>query len=551
MENYNINRKQEPLTDADIVKGQNFDEFMNAYEAKQSSSSSSGSPAGKATKFYVFAAVAGAILIGGTAIVLNNTEDTVAETTSAFIQPLFEGAGDADTNYTVDAATGGMYFNSNGSIINVPASAFLDDKGNPVTGAVELRYKEFHDPAKIFMAGIPMTYDSAGTTFNFESAGMIDISAWQNGKPLKVNPDAKINVAIVSNTAEERFNTYYLDTAAKKWNYINDAKAVVFNPPSNDSTAAATATATILEPPVAPKIADKNKPSFAIAFDPQEFPELVAYRGVRFEVDENQTPYNKDDKKVAWEDVVIKRMKNKDNFKVTFTAGAREAIYITQPAVDEKDFAAAKKSWEERYAEYEAGVKVREELDKKRAAAMQVAMEEADRHRIWVNDTLAERARQMRILANMQGNVETLVMREFIIADFGLWNSDCPMSLPQGATIFAKTDRGDGKELDAAKVFLVQKNRNAMWQYYNLNAFQFDTLADNMLWAVTKDGRLAVCQTGDFNEAIKKMKEDSADAAIFKFEVSAGPVKNGSAARNMLGIADLTGKLTEKGLKDS
>lgn len=543
MENYNINRNQEPLSDADIAKGQNFDEFMNAYSAKHRSPSSNGSPSGKSLKFYAIAAVTGVILIGGGYLLMSESENPTAANT-AFIQPLFVGAEEADTNFTVDAGKGGMYFNSNGSIISVPGSAFLDSAGNPVNGAVELRYKEFHDPAKIFMAGIPMTYDSAGMQYNFESAGMIEISAWQNGKPLKVNPDSMIHVAIVSNSDEDRFNTYYLDTAAKKWEYVNDAKAVVYNPPSNDTTA--TATATVSEPPVAPKVADKNKPSFAISFDANEFPELVAYKGVRFEVDENQTPYNKEDKKVQWEDVVIKRMKNKDNFRVTFTAGSREAIYITQPVVDQKDFAAAQKSWEARYAEYEAGVKQREELEKKRADALQAAMTEQDRHRIWVNDTLAERARQMRAAANLQGNTETLIMREFIISDFGMWNSDCPMSMPEGMEIFAKTDRGDGKPLDAAKVFLVQKNINALYQYYNLNTFRFDTLAENMLWAVTKDGRLATCSTDDFNAAIEKMKKDKAKEAIFKFEVSPTAIMNGVEARNMLGIADLTGTLKER-----
>lgn len=537
MENYNINRNQEPLTDSDISKGQDFDGFMKAYSAKQPSFF-------KTTKFYAIAAVTGVILIGGTYLLTNNSETPAAEN-PAFIQPLFAGAENADTTLTVDAATGGMFFNSNGSIISVPQSAFLDSAGKPVSGAVELRYKEFHDPAKIFMAGIPMTYDSAGTQFHFESAGMIEISAWQNGKPLKVNPDSMIHVAIVSNSADDRFNTYYLDTAAKKWEYVNDAKAVVYNPPTVDSGLTATATATVTEPPVAPKIADKNKPSFAIAFDPNEFPELVTYKGVRFEVDENQTPYNKEDKKVAWEDVVIKRMKNNVNFKVTFTTGSREAIYVTQPVVDQKDFAAAQKSWEERYAEYEKGVAFRAELEKKRADAMQLAMEEQDRHRLWVNDTLAERARQMRAAANLQGTTETMVMREFIISDFGIWNADCPSSLPEGIEIFAKTDRGDGKPLEVAKVFLVQKDVNALYQYYSLNNFKCDPEAENMLWAVTKDGRMATCGVDAFKDALNKMKEREKEAT-FKFEVSSTAIKNGIEARNMLGIPDLTGTVKEK-----
>lgn len=542
MENYNINRNQEPLSDADISKGQNFDEFMNAYSAKQPSFFKTG-------KFYAIAAVTGVMLIGGTYLALNNSnENNVAETNPAFIQPLFAGAEDADTTFSVDATAGALLFNSNGSIIRVPGSAFLDSSGNTVSGAVELRYKEFHDPAKIFMAGIPMTYDSAGTEYHFESAGMIEISAWQNGKPLKVNPDSMINVAIVSSSADERFNTYYLDTAAKKWEYVNDKAALVYNPPSTDTTAGSTiaATTVMTEPPVAPKVADKNKPSFAIAFDPNEFPELVTYKGVRFEVDENQTPYNKEDKKVAWEDVLIKRMKNKDNFKVTFTAGSREAIYITQPVVDQKDFAAAQKSWETRFAEYEAGVKQREEMEKRRAEATQTAMEEMDRHRIWVNDTLAARAANMRAAANLAGSTETMVMREFIISDFGIWNSDCPSSLPEGIQIFAKTDRGDGKPLEVNKVFLVQKNVNALYQYYSLNDFHCDTTADNMLWAITKDGRMATCSVDDFKEAFKEMKKNKEKDVTFKFEVTNVPVRNGNEARNILDIPDLTGVVKEK-----
>lgn len=538
MENYNINRKQEPLSEADIAKGQDFNAFMNAYTAKQPSFF-------KTTKFYVLAAVTGVVLIGGGYLLLNDDEKNVAENTPAFIEPLFAGAGDADTGYTVDAAAGGMFFNSNGSIISVPHSAFLDSAGKPVSGTVELRYKEFHDPAKIFMAGIPMTYDSAGTPYNFESAGMIEITAWQNGKPLKVNPDSMIHVAIVSNTAEERFNTYYLDTAAKQWKYINDAKAVTYNPPVADTTDP-TQVAVMTEAPVAPKVADKNKPSFAIAFDPAEFPELVAYKGVRFEVDETQTPYNKEDKKIQWEDVVINRIKNKNNFKVTFTTGTKEATYITQPVVDQKDFAAAQRSWEQRNADYEKAKQQREAREQKEAAAQEQAMQELDRHRLWVNDTLAEHARQMRAAANLQANTETLVLREFIISDFGIWNSDCPMSMPEGMEIFAKTSGVDGKPLELGKICLVQKNVNALYQYYNLSQFRFDTLADNMLWAVTKDGKLAVCQTDDFNAAVELMKKNNAQEASFQFQVSADKIKSSVEARNMLGIPDLTGQVTER-----
>jgi len=543
MENYNINRNREPLSESDIAKGKDFNSFMNAYNAKHPSSSSGGTPSGKPMKFYVMAAVIGAVAIGGGYFLLSDDKPTIAENNPAFIQPLFDGARDADTGFVVNAATGGMFMNENGSIINVPGSAFLDSAGNKVSGNVELRYKEFHDPAKIFMAGIPMTYDSSGATFHFESAGMIEVTAWQNGRPLRTNPDSAIHIAMVSSSSEERFNTYYLDTVSKAWKYINDEKASVFNAPVQDSSVAITAPSTASEPPVPPKVANKNKPSFAIAFEPSEFPELVAYKGVRFEVDEKETPYNKEDKKVQWEDVTIARVKNRSVLRVTFTSGDRTASYITQPVVDEKDFAAAKLSWEKRNADYQALLKLREEKDKKEAEARETAMENADRHRIWLNDTLAERARQSRIASGLQASTESMVMREFIVADFGIWNSDCPEALPEEWTMFAKvTDGATGKALDAMKIYLVEKGRNALFTYSasDMNKFQFNPNAENMLWAITREGKLAIVSVDDF----KNMAGSSKKEATFKFTVSSNPVKTPDEARKLLGVADLTGQVS-------
>ncbi|HTF04029.1 MAG TPA: hypothetical protein VK826_08385 [Bacteroidia bacterium] len=527
MENYNINRNREPLSESDIAKGKDFNSFMDAYGAKQPSFF-------KTTKFYVVAAVTGIVLVGGGYLLLNNNDSTLAENNPAFIQSLFDGARDADTGFVVDATQGGMFMNQNGSMINVPGFAFLDSAGNKVSGNVELRYKEYHDPAAIFMAGIPMTYDSASARFHFESAGMIEITAWQNGKPLKTNPDSAIHVAMISDSDEERFNTYYLDTVAKNWKYINDEKATVFGPPVED-TVSTIAKNEIGSAPVPPKIADKNKPSFAIAFDPTEFPELVAYKGVRFEVDETVTPYNKDDKKVQWEDVLIQRVKNRDVLRVTFTAGTREAVYTTQPVVDEKDFAAAKKSWEKRNAEYQQMLKSRGDKEQKEADAREAVVQNAERHRIWVNDTLAERARQSRIAGGLQASTQSMVMREFIIADFGIWNSDCPEALPDEWMMFATLlDGTTGKALDANQIYLVEKGRNAIFTYSaaDMKQFKYNPEMENMLWAITRDGKLATISVDDF----KNMAGSDKKQATFKFTVSTDKLTKPEEARKQLDI---------------
>lgn len=526
MENYNINRNKEPLTESDIAKGQDFGAFMKAYSAAKPSFF-------KTPKFYALAAITGAIIIVGTWMMMKSDDQQVAEATPGFIQPLFAEAGDPDTNFIVDATKGGIFMNANGSMIQVPGSAFLDSAGNVVTGNVELYYREFHDVAKIFMAGIPMTYDSAGVQYHFESAGMIEITAWQNGKPLRTNPDSLIHVAMISNTAEERFNTYYLDTAAKQWKYVSDMRTQVFAPVKYDS-AKLNPEPIVEAPPIAPRIAMKNAPSFAITFNPVEFPELVAYKGVRFEVDESLTPYNKEDKKVAWEDVTIRRVKNKDELRVKFTNGVREVEYVTHPVVDGKDYEAAKAEWEKRNAEYLKLKKQREEQEAKEAESQQALMEQRERHRVWINDSLANVMRDRRIAASLQSNTEDLIVREFTISDFGIWNADCPESLPSGMIVLANIADQDGKTIDLNQIYLVEKGRNALFMYmsYNFGQFGFNPEADNMIWAVTKDGRLATVSADDF----KKATADGKKEVTFKFTVEANKVKDANEARRVLDI---------------
>ena len=106
-----------------------------------------------------------------------------------------------------------------GSKIMVPADAFVDQGGNPVSGNVELRYREFRDAAEIFIGGIPMEYDTANQTHTMESAAMLEISAWQNGQALQLKEGKNIEVQYVSNYGSRDFSVYYLDTLARNWVY--------------------------------------------------------------------------------------------------------------------------------------------------------------------------------------------------------------------------------------------------------------------------------------------------------------------------------------------
>ena len=71
----------------------------------------------------------------------------------------------------------------------------------------------------------------------------------------------------------------------------------------------------------------------------------------------------------------------------------------------------------------------------------------------------------------------------------------------------------------------------------NLGQFGFGRSADNMIWAVTKDGKLATVSVDDFKTATANDKKE----VTFKFTISDKPVANGLQARAQLGIPDATG----------
>jgi hypothetical protein len=501
MDKYKINRNRKPLTDDDVQKGQNFDAFLKAY-------SDGRKPFYKKTSFYVTVVSLG-IFIGVGTYLLTGGDEKNPKAESAFVNPPLAELNIADTTFKLDAANGGNFQYNTGSMIRVPEGAFLDSSGNVVKGNVEIHYREFHDPAEIFLAGIPMTYDSAGQRFHFESAGMLEITAWQNGKLLKANPTSPIKVDMASDNEEQKFNVYYLDTVKKNWNFIAKDKGMlvgfVNDSTKKDSVPKLTAS---IAAPIAPRKAENGKQSFVIKYDPIEFPELNAYKGVRFEVDEVKTPYDKNDKKLKWEDVQILRNKDGATYTVTFTKDDLSRTYITYAVVDEKNYADAKKVYDQRYAAYQNDLKKKQDAITDNQKKFESRLMNADAHRIFVNDTVLRWSLTKSRQRNLNGEKEDMVMREFQIQNFGIWNSDCPASLPQGEPMFVKLfDSRSKKIMQVDHLYLVEKGRNAIYTFYasDLARFQFNADAENLVWAVSTDGKLATA-TGD---DLKNMKSNT------------------------------------------
>jgi hypothetical protein len=206
--------------------------------------------------------------------------------------------------------------------------------------------------------------------------------------------------------------------------------------------------------------------------------------------------------------------------------------------VDEKNYADAKKLYDQRYAAYQNDLKKKQNAARDEENKFESRLMTADAHRIFVNDTVLAwsltRARQ----ASLNGDKEDMVMREFQIQNFGIWNSDCPASLPQGEQMFVNLfDSRTNKIMKVDHLYLVEKGRNAIYTFYanDLARFQFNADAENLVWAVSADGRLAKA-TGDDLKNMKFKTVDGVKQYSLTMQVENEKLTTVMQAKAVLGI---------------
>jgi hypothetical protein len=97
-----------------------------------------------------------------------------------------------------------------GTHIVIPKNALVNEKGEPVTGKVTARFREFHTPGEILHSGIPMQFGDDRTDY-FSSGGMMELRVSQNGKDLALAENKEVQVDLASAiTPDKDFKLYYL-----------------------------------------------------------------------------------------------------------------------------------------------------------------------------------------------------------------------------------------------------------------------------------------------------------------------------------------------------
>jgi hypothetical protein len=367
---------------------------------------------------------------------------------------------------------------------------------------------------------------------------------------------------MVSNTAEDKYNTYFLDTLAKRWVNLNQAnlepkKALVTQ---KDGDAPAELASNLLqgrptiqsdpviikceqevkkttaavkavekEKPMPIAKADKAKTRFHIVVDAGEFPEIAMYKGVRFQV-KDEMNFDKSSAKTEWEDVKLKKLTGLD-YEVDFTRGNKKMQVVATPVIDDKDMPAAQKVYDEKFAQYTAKLTERKAAEAKAKADYEARVKVMEEQ---LKTAIADEKERDRIYETTLNKSE-LVYRAFYVKNFGVYNFDHPCPWPTDASVQAALIDEKGEKLNIITLNLVEKGRNIVFPYTvqkgECTNFKFNAQKDNTLWAVTADNKLAIVDINSF-----KAQQGRSGKIQFKFKIIDKELKTSDEVKKYLEI---------------
>lgn len=440
----------------------------------------------------------------------NKKEKTVSVPTNNFIQPPIKNADIPYEEYSVDTEKGDTIFSQTGSIILFKPNSFVDTEGKIIKGNITVKYREFTDPIDFYLSGIPMTYDSSGKEYLFESSGMCEILAYKDTQPVFVNPKNKPEIHIVTKNTSNEQNLYYLDTTQQKWVNKGASIITVLNKQITDKTAAASPFADITEP-VKPEKANTKSPVIKIEIDPASFKELLVYNNLQFQIDPSEKNYNPKDSAGEWSDVELLKGSSKGLYIVKFSNATRSVSYSVRPVLDGKDYDKALKVFDKQNKEYQQKIAIRllQEKENKQkyiqdSLAYSVQQEEnkrIERLNALVEIRNKEIDKQNAIIEKTneqirENNLSVRLMRSFKIDGFGIWNSDAAILL-DCLPVVASFKDNKGNSIELKNIAVISKSLNGILNFAD-NHIQVVKGADNMIIG-TYNGRFAYITFNDYS----------------------------------------------------
>ena len=555
---FNVNRK--PVPDEEINSHKDFGELIKSFKKQSIKKARNDTNFLKNKKITYSAIIAGVTVLCTVTYfsVFKNKEtkqienDKITTTlqpkntlnskpNKAFIAPPISKLNVPYQKFKLKSEQGATFKTQSNSKIIVPKNAFVNKKGEDIIGDVEIQFREFHNQADIIASGIPMKYDSAGIQSHLESAGMIDIKGYQNNEPVFIHPKKQITVELQSTQIADKFNMYELDTIYKNWNYLNrdnylKGKKKIEKPIAQvDSILNENLTTKTLQKqinaippkieiektvytkkvnqlskanePLKPIKTTPGKDQFQLDVSAKEFPELAAFKNMVFEVGSENKNYNSKLTDITWSSAEISEGTQKGkNYTLTLKLKERIEKLIVYPALAGKDYDNAIKTYDAKFNEYKNVLakrvadekKLKEEFEKKQAeyvAEQKKLTDDLIKERIKIRQ---ERELQLATQFNTIGNQQR-VTRIFQVSNFGIYNSDCPNSMPKGELIKPiYLVNGNNPAINLTFIYLICNDKNLVYNLSPNEPLRFNPNEKYSL-CIIANGKTYICDHETFS----------------------------------------------------
>lgn len=419
----------------------------------------------------------------------NSTTESTEATTAAdgldqlSIQQPLEDIEVAAQRFVVQAQEAQVLEMDNGSSIEIPANAFIDANGAPVTGDVNIEYREFHTPAQIISSGIPMTVLTDKGSEWMQTAGMFEMQGSANGEEVFIAEGKTVNVNMAS-PVDGAYDFWYFNEEKGNWDNLGTSEPTPSEEGAFDNAAGEdrfiNSTATSIRPPRKPRTLNQ---AYALNFelDYSEFPSLREKEGVVWQYNgdsEEDAPANNDwiyDEE--WTDIELKHIKGEE-YQVILTSDRTDYSAIVVPVLTGDDYEAAMAAYQQQFEEYQAAVELagnQQEVAQQRSA----------------------------------------FLRSYAVENFGIYNHDILYKDPNRVQLAASFEF-DGMYNSAAfkqsvQVYLVTADDRAvvLFNDYNRKQFSINPNAKNKLVAILPGNKIAVLDEAAF----EAQKEDILAAA--------------------------------------
>lgn len=111
----------------------------------------------------------------------------------------------------------GMFTAESGTLIRVQENAFLNEKGQPFKGPVQIDYREFRDPLDFMRSGIRMSALESDSSWYFKSSGMFEINARSGDQELFLAEGKSIDIDFISANNASGVGLFRYEDAADTW----------------------------------------------------------------------------------------------------------------------------------------------------------------------------------------------------------------------------------------------------------------------------------------------------------------------------------------------